>query len=79
MVAVRLRDDLDPGEVGRLPVEPVEQLGQRPHAAGHLGGARVVGELDGVAAQRGQAGRLEPDHRHAAGDVRRQRRDRPRR
>ena len=65
-----------PVRSGSGDVEPVDQLGQGQHAAGDLGGPRVVGELDGVTAQRRQAGRLETEDRHAALDVRRQRGDR---
>ena len=76
-MAVRLRDHADTGQVGRLPVEAGQHLGEGAHGRGHLDGARVVGELDRVAAQGGQAGRLEPDDRHPGGDVRRERGDGP--
>ena len=38
-----------------------QELRQRAHSRAHLGDARVVDELAGVLAQRGQAARLEPD------------------
>ena len=50
---------------GVQPVEPGQQLGERADAGRDLRGAWVVGELDRVGAQRGQAGRLEADDRDA--------------
>ena len=66
VVAVRLGDHLDAGEVGQRQLPALDQLGEAEHvdACGPVSSS-------GVAAERGQAGRLEPDHRDAGLDVRR--------
>ncbi len=67
VVAVRLGHHLDAVEVGQRQVEPLEELGEGQHVEAR------AGQLGGVAAQRGQAGRLEADDRHAGVEVRRER------
>ena len=80
VVAVRLGDDLDAGEVGRRSSRSaVEQLGEGQHAGGDLDRPRVVGELDGVAAQRGQADGSRPTTGTPLATYGAQRRDRARR
>ena len=78
VVAVRLRDHAYAGQVGRLPAA-LRSAARRAWSrrAASSTARRVVGQLDDVAAQHRQAGRLQPDDRHAALDVRRERRDGP--
>ena len=71
VVAVGLDDDAGAGQVGGLPApERGQVLGQRPDPPRDLGGPRDVEQLDGVAAQGGEAGRLETHDGDARGDVR---------
>ena len=65
-MAVRLRDDVDTGEVGQRPVEPARAARRSVSSRGHLDGPRASVSSTASLRRVGQAGRLQPDDRHAA-------------
>ncbi len=71
VVAVRLRDDLDAGQVRRGPaLGAVEQLGERQHSPGDAARRVRAEQVDHVVAQRRRAAGLQADDRDALHDIR---------